>query len=80
MSGQRLWGTSAQIIFRGWGDEQEFFWDGGMEEYTNILLITYGLGLITSGQRLWGTSVHFFSCLLSIFRGIGPVFRGIRPG
>ena len=25
--GQRLWGTSAQIIFRG--DEQEFFWDGG---------------------------------------------------
>ena len=24
------------------GDEQEFFWDGGMEEYTNILLITYG--------------------------------------
>ena len=45
MSGQRLWGTSAQIILGGggWGgDEQEFFWEGGMEEYTNILLITYG--------------------------------------
>ena len=39
MSGQRLWGTSAQIILRGGdGNEQEFFWDGGMEEYTNILL------------------------------------------
>ena len=42
MSGQRLWGTSAQIILGGQGDEQKFFWDGGMEEYTNILLITYG--------------------------------------
>ena len=41
MSGQCLWGNAAQNIFRGWGDEQEFFWDGGMEEYTNILLITY---------------------------------------
>ena len=33
MSGQRLWGTSAQIIFFGGGggrgDEQEFFLDGG---------------------------------------------------
>ena len=46
MSGQRLWGTSAQIILvvvgggggGGGGNEQEFFWDGGMGEYTNILL------------------------------------------
>ena len=41
MSGQRLWETPAQIIFSGRGgdgNEQEFFWDGGMEEYTNIHL------------------------------------------
>ena len=43
MSGQCLWGNSAQNILGGGGGggEQEFFWDGGMEEYTNILLITY---------------------------------------
>ena len=31
MSGQRLWGTSAQIIFSGGGDgnAQEIFWDRG---------------------------------------------------
>ena len=31
-----------KLFLGGRGDEQEFFWDGGMEEYTNILLITYG--------------------------------------
>ena len=33
--------TLLKIFLGGGGDEQEFFWDGGMEEYTNILLITY---------------------------------------
>ena len=42
MSGQRLWGTSAQIIFRGGGGMSRNFLGWGMEEYTNILLITYG--------------------------------------
>ena len=44
MSGQRLWGTSAQIIFRGWGMSRNLSGvdGGGVEEYTNILLITYG--------------------------------------
>ena len=43
MSGQRLWGTSAQIIFQGMGGMSRIFSGmGGMEEYTNILSITYG--------------------------------------
>ena len=74
-------GKLCSKYFRGWGDEQEFFWDGGMEEYTNILLITYlhmgKEGLITSGQCLWGTSAHFFSCLLSFLGELDQFLGGL---